>query len=61
MKESQMFEMDRKLQIAQKKYQKKMQYVRILEEMLKKGGTKILGLNIDDFIDEYALKIMKVK
>ena len=61
MKESQMFEMDRKLRIAQKKYQKNMQYVRILKEMLEEGGTEIIGLNIDDFVYEYALKIMKIK
>ena len=60
MEESQMFEMDRKLQIAQKKYNTKRKYENILREMLEEGRTEINSLNIDSFIDEYVEKLMKI-
>ena len=61
MKESQMFEMDRKLQVAQKRYNKKQAYKNILEEMLEESGTEINNLNIDIFVEEYTEKLMKIK
>ena len=62
MREAQMFKMDRKLQITQNKYDNvKRRYVEILREMIEEGGTDINNLNIDDFIEEYAEKLMKVR
>lgn len=56
-----MFEMDKKLRMVQRKYNKKRAYKRILEEMLEESGTEIIGLNMDIFVDEYVEELMKVK
>jgi hypothetical protein len=61
MKESQMFAIDRKLQIAQKKYWEKRRYEDILKEMLEECNSTIIGLNIDSFLDEYIEKLLKIK
>ena len=60
MKESQMFEMDRKLQTAQRKLDKAGCYKKIIKELMDECGSQINGLNEDNFINEYVKKLINI-